>query len=80
LRLTVVRDARKGFWRAHQVPLAGVDDNPSYLQQFEDWLRSYRPDELFDDKEWLIPQLNCQRYAYEWAIDKPKVDQWTWPS
>ncbi|BDM68817.1 putative phosphoketolase [Streptomyces nigrescens] len=35
-------------WRSHQVPLAGVRDNPGHLRQLEDWLRSYRPQELFD--------------------------------
>ncbi|TYC10283.1 phosphoketolase family protein [Actinomadura syzygii] len=38
----------EGTWRAHQVPLAGVRDNPGHLAQLEEWLRSYRPDELFD--------------------------------
>ncbi|MEU9023975.1 phosphoketolase family protein [Actinomadura sp. NPDC048394] len=38
----------EGTWRAHQVPLAGVRDNPEHLAQLEAWLRSYRPDELFD--------------------------------
>ncbi|HEU6455673.1 MAG TPA: phosphoketolase family protein, partial [Roseateles sp.] len=37
----------EGFWRAHQVPLAGVRDNPAHLAQLEAWLKSYRPDELF---------------------------------
>ena len=36
-------------WRSHQVPLAGVCDNPGHLAQLEEWLRSYRPDELFDE-------------------------------
>ncbi|MEU6843359.1 phosphoketolase family protein [Streptomyces sp. NPDC046716] len=35
-------------WRAHQVPLAGVRENPAHLAQLESWLRSYRPEELFD--------------------------------
>ncbi|MEV0123974.1 phosphoketolase family protein [Streptomyces sp. NPDC050703] len=35
-------------WRAHQVPLSGVRDDPAHLRQLEEWLRSYRPDELFD--------------------------------
>ncbi|MFJ6567793.1 phosphoketolase [Streptomyces sp. NPDC091292] len=35
-------------WRAHQVPLSGVRDNPEHLRQLEEWLRSYRPEELFD--------------------------------
>ncbi len=38
-----------GTWRAHQVPLSGVKDNPEHLAILEDWLRSYRPEELFDD-------------------------------
>ena len=35
-------------WRAHQVPLSGVKGNPEHLAILEDWMRSYRPDELFD--------------------------------
>ncbi|MFF2137386.1 phosphoketolase [Streptomyces sp. NPDC058193] len=35
-------------WRAHQVPLPGVRDNPDHLRQLEEWMRSYRPGELFD--------------------------------
>jgi xylulose-5-phosphate/fructose-6-phosphate phosphoketolase len=38
----------EGTWRAHQVPLAGVKENPAHLQQLEDWLRSYQPEKLFD--------------------------------
>ncbi|HEY9439720.1 MAG TPA: phosphoketolase family protein [Streptomyces sp.] len=38
----------EGTWRAHQVPLSGVRDNPHHLRQLEAWMRSYRPDELFD--------------------------------
>ncbi|MBB5118692.1 phosphoketolase [Streptomyces eurocidicus] len=38
-----------GTWRSHQVPLSGVRDNPAHLRQLEDWLRSYRPEELFDE-------------------------------
>ena len=38
-----------GTWRAHQVPLSGVKDNPEHLPLLEEWLRSYRPEELFDD-------------------------------
>ncbi|MFD0019690.1 phosphoketolase [Streptomyces sp. NPDC058382] len=38
----------EGTWRAHQVPLPGVRDNPDHLRQLEEWLRSYRPEELFD--------------------------------
>jgi len=38
-----------GTWRAHQVPLSGVKDNPEHLALLEGWLRSYRPEELFDE-------------------------------
>ncbi|MFI9626052.1 phosphoketolase [Streptomyces sp. NPDC052042] len=38
----------EGTWRSHQVPLPGVRDNPDHLRQLEAWMRSYRPQELFD--------------------------------
>jgi xylulose-5-phosphate/fructose-6-phosphate phosphoketolase len=38
-----------GTWRSHQVPLSGVRDNPDHLRLLEEWLRSYRPEELFGD-------------------------------
>ena len=38
-----------GTWRAHQVPLSGVRDSPEHLAMLEAWLRSYRPEELFDE-------------------------------
>ncbi|WP_329422563.1 phosphoketolase family protein [Streptomyces sp. NBC_01693] len=37
-------------WRAHQVPLPGVRDDPGHLRQLEGWMRSYRPEELFDSE------------------------------
>ena len=38
----------EGFWRAHQVPLPDIATNPSQLQVLERWMRSYKPEELFD--------------------------------
>ncbi|SEU30698.1 phosphoketolase family protein [Stigmatella erecta] len=38
----------EGTWRAHQVPLSKVHSNPEHLRLLEEWLRSYRPQELFD--------------------------------
>ncbi len=49
----------EGFWRAHQVPLSGLHDNPAHLKQLEDWLRSYKPEELFDENGRLIPELKA---------------------
>ena len=40
----------EGTWRAHQVPLAEVRTNPEHLALLDAWMRSYRPDELFDDE------------------------------
>ncbi|MEU1146118.1 phosphoketolase family protein [Streptomyces sp. NPDC005863] len=45
---TVDGEPVEGTWRAHQVPLAGVRDNPEHLAQLEQWLLSYRPRDLFD--------------------------------
>jgi xylulose-5-phosphate/fructose-6-phosphate phosphoketolase len=47
----------EGTWRAHQVPLAEVRTNPEHLAQLEQWLRSYRPEELFDADGALVPAL-----------------------
>jgi xylulose-5-phosphate/fructose-6-phosphate phosphoketolase len=47
----------EGTFRAHQVPLAGVRENPGHLAQLEQWLRSYAPDEHFDDAGALVPEL-----------------------
>jgi xylulose-5-phosphate/fructose-6-phosphate phosphoketolase len=40
----------EGTWRAHQVPLDGVRSNPEHLRQLNEWMRSYKPEELFDEK------------------------------
>ncbi len=45
---TVDGDVVEGTWRAHQVPLSGVKENPAHLAILDDWMRSYRIDELFD--------------------------------
>jgi xylulose-5-phosphate/fructose-6-phosphate phosphoketolase len=47
----------EGTWRAHQVPLSETRSNPEHLSQLEAWLRSYRPEELFDASGALIPEL-----------------------
>ncbi|GAB3744026.1 phosphoketolase family protein [Amycolatopsis oliviviridis] len=39
----------EGTWRSHQVPLPGVREHPEQLSRLEDWLRSYRPELLFDE-------------------------------
>lgn len=49
----------EGFWRSHQVPLSGIKTNSEHLKQLEEWLLSYRPDELFDEKGRLVPALRA---------------------
>src|SRR5882672_1353640 len=47
----------EGTFRAHQVPLSEPSKNPEHLKQLEDWLKSYRPVELFDEKGTLREEL-----------------------
>jgi xylulose-5-phosphate/fructose-6-phosphate phosphoketolase len=47
----------EGNFRSHQVPLSDPRSHPAHLQQLEDWLKSYRPEELFDDIGRLRPEL-----------------------
>ncbi len=47
----------EGFWRAHQVPLSGMQNNPAHLEQLENWLKSYQPEELFDETGRLKTEL-----------------------
>jgi xylulose-5-phosphate/fructose-6-phosphate phosphoketolase len=49
----------EGTFRSHQVPLAQLSTNPQHLRQLEDWLRSYRPDELFDETGRLCGELRA---------------------
>jgi xylulose-5-phosphate/fructose-6-phosphate phosphoketolase len=51
--------AIEGTFRSHQVPLTDPATNPAHLKQLEDWLRSYRPQELFDEQGRLRPQLKA---------------------
>ncbi|MCY7383677.1 MAG: phosphoketolase family protein [Microcoleus sp. CAN_BIN18] len=47
----------EGSWRSHQVPLAEMASKPGHVQLLEDWMKSYKPEELFDDKGKLIAEL-----------------------
>ena len=44
-------------WRAHQVPVDDVRDNPEHLEILQAWLKSYRPETLFDSEGKLLPEL-----------------------
>jgi xylulose-5-phosphate/fructose-6-phosphate phosphoketolase len=49
----------EGTWRSHQVPLADTRNNDEHRRQLEEWLRSYRPEELFDAHGTLVPELRA---------------------
>jgi len=47
----------EGSWRSHQVPLAEMGTRPEHVALLEQWMRSYRPEELFDEAGALMPEL-----------------------
>ncbi len=47
----------EGYWRSHQVPLSGVHGNATQLEALERWLKSYRPQELFDEAGKPVKEL-----------------------
>jgi xylulose-5-phosphate/fructose-6-phosphate phosphoketolase len=47
----------EGTFRAHQVPLGGVRENPAHLAMLEEWMRGYSPHDRFDDNGRLVPEL-----------------------
>jgi len=49
----------EGSFRSHQVPLADLEHNPEHLAQLEQWLRSYRPEELFDEDGAVRAELSA---------------------
>lgn len=49
----------EGFWRAHQVPVAACREDASHRQVLEQWLRSYQPEDLFDEAGKLRPELRA---------------------
>ena len=49
----------EGTWRSHQVPLTGARDDPDHLRRLEEWLRSYRAEELFDERGAPVAELRA---------------------
>ncbi|EAW12437.1 phosphoketolase family protein [Aspergillus clavatus NRRL 1] len=47
----------EGYWRAHQIPIPDVRNNLSHLKVLENWMRSYKPNEVFDENGRLISEL-----------------------
>ena len=49
----------EGTWRAHQVPLADMAASPGHVKMLEEWMRSYRPEELFDENGRLRSEIGA---------------------
>lgn len=49
----------EGFWRAHQVPMGSMKNNPEHVRLLEEWMRSYKPEELFDGDGTLFPEIKA---------------------
>ncbi|MGY6528604.1 MAG: phosphoketolase family protein [Cyanobacterium sp.] len=47
----------ENFWRSHQVPMGNMHSNTEHLRLLEEWMKSYKPEELFDENGTLIPEL-----------------------
>ena len=47
----------EGLWRSHQVPMGNMHSNPEHLRMLEEWMKSYKPEELFDENGTLMPEL-----------------------
>ena len=49
----------EGSFRSHQVPLSGLAENPEHLRLLEQWMKSYRPEELFTDAGAVVPEITA---------------------
>jgi xylulose-5-phosphate/fructose-6-phosphate phosphoketolase len=47
----------EGYWRSHQVPFAEMATKPEHVKLLEQWMKGYRPEELFDESGMLVPRL-----------------------
>ncbi|MGC8554719.1 MAG: phosphoketolase family protein [Candidatus Acidulodesulfobacterium sp.] len=47
----------EGFWRAHQVPITGFEEKPEHIKILENWMKSYKPEILFDENGSLIDKI-----------------------
>ncbi|MEC4806893.1 MAG: phosphoketolase family protein [Jaaginema sp. PMC 1079.18] len=54
---TVDGHKTEDYWRSHQVPFSDLAGNPDHIALLESWLKSYKPEELFDENGTLIPEL-----------------------
>ena len=63
------------YWRSHQVPFADMASNPKHITLLEDWLKSYEPEELFDEDGRLVEELRSwrRRATAGWAPTRTRT-------
>jgi xylulose-5-phosphate/fructose-6-phosphate phosphoketolase len=66
----------EGTFRAHQVPLAKVRENPEHLRLLEQWLHSYAPETLFDAAGRLVPELAALAPDGDKRMSAPVRERW----
>ena len=66
----------EGYWRSHQVPMGEMHDNPEHVRILEEWMKSYRPEELFDDSGRLRPELAELAAARRAPHERQPARQW----
>jgi xylulose-5-phosphate/fructose-6-phosphate phosphoketolase len=49
----------EGSWRSHQVPMGEMHSNPEHLRLLEEWMKRYKPEELFDENGTLLPEIKA---------------------
>ena len=66
----------EGYWRSHQVPMGEMHENPQHVKILEKWMKSYRPEQLFDRKRTIQSRdrgAGAQRRA---AHERQSAHQW----
>ena len=66
----------EGSWRSHQVPFSDVRENPKNLKMLEDWLKSYKPEELFDANGGFVSELRELSPKGTVAHEREPACQW----
>ena len=64
------------YWRSHQVPMGEMHENPAHVRLLEEWMKSYRPAELFDDSGRLRPELAELPPQRQSSHERQPTHQW----
>ena len=64
------------YWRSHQVPMGEMHENPGHVQILEQWMKSYKPEELFGDTGRLRPELAALAASRQPPHERQPAHQW----